>query len=188
MAEGNKFKAMNENCKKLENQLQSHHLEWQESMAESKERWLEQGTKIDQLVLQMETISSQFQQFIASQPVRKDIGTSSRGIFTTPGTDKETGMPVSAERIAPGHRNQFRGEQMMGQELHKMGYNIPLPRVEMPTFRGENPRGWLRKCRKYFKLNTIPAHQWVEVVSYYLEGKADVWFEGLVRENESWMD
>ena len=77
---------------------------------------------------------------------------------------------------------------MMGQELHKMGYNIPLPRVEMPTFRGENPRGWLRKCRKYFKLNTIPAHQWVEVVSYYLEGKADVWFEGLVRENESWMD
>ena len=69
-----------------------------------------------------------------------------------------------------------------------MGYNIPLPRVELPTFRGENPRGWLRKCRKYFKMNTIPAHQWVEVVSYYLEGKADIWFEGLIRENESWMD
>ena len=28
----------------------------------------------------------------------------------------------------------------------------------------------------------------MEVVSYYLEGKADVWFEGLVRKNESWMD
>jgi hypothetical protein len=39
---------------------------WQESMAESKEHWLEQGTKIDQLVLQMKTISTQFQQFIAS--------------------------------------------------------------------------------------------------------------------------
>jgi hypothetical protein len=77
---------------------------------------------------------------------------------------------------------------MMGQEIHKKGYNIPLLRVEMPTFRGENPRGWLRKCRKYFKLNTIPTHQWVEVVSYYLEGKANVWFEGLVRKNESWMD
>jgi hypothetical protein len=114
MAEGNKFKAMNENCKKLENQLQNHHLERQEFMVESKERWLEQGTKIDQLVLQMETISLQFQQFIASQPARKDIGTSSRGILTTPSTDKETGMLVSAEKIAPGHRNQFRGEQMMG--------------------------------------------------------------------------
>jgi len=114
MAKGNKFKVVNENCKKLENQLQSHHLEWQESMAESKKRWLEQGTKIDQLVLQMETISSQFQQFIASQPARKDNGTSSIGILTTPGTDKETGLPVSAEKITPGHRNQFRGEQMMG--------------------------------------------------------------------------
>jgi hypothetical protein len=85
MAEGNKFKAVNENCKKLENQLQNHHLEWQESMAESKERWLQQGTKIDQLVLQMETISSQFQQLIASQPARKDIGTSSRGFISARG-------------------------------------------------------------------------------------------------------
>ncbi|KAG6788567.1 hypothetical protein POTOM_004638 [Populus tomentosa] len=76
-------------------------------MAESKERWMEQGTKIDQLALQMETISTQFQQFIASQPARRDIGTSSRGILT-PGTEKETKMPVSAERIALGHRNQFR--------------------------------------------------------------------------------
>ncbi|XP_073260705.1 uncharacterized protein [Populus alba] len=141
MTESNKFKTVNENCKKLESQLQSHHLEWQESMAESKECWMEQGTMIDQLALQMETISTQFQQFIASQPARRDIGTNSKGILTTPGTKKETRMPVSVERIAPGHRNQFRGDQMMGQELHKIGYNIPLPRVEMPTFRGENPRG-----------------------------------------------
>jgi hypothetical protein len=188
MADGNKLKVVNENCKKLENQLQSHHLEWQESMAESKERWVEQGTKIDQLVLQMKTISTQFQQFITSQPARKEIGTSSRGILATPGADKETRMSISIERIAPGHMHHFRGDQMMGQKPHKMGYNIPLPRVDMPTFRGENPHGWLRKCRKYFKINMIPAHQWVEMVSYYLEGKADVWFEGLVWENDSWID
>ena len=106
----------------------------------------------------METMSTQFQQFIAGQSMRKDIGTSSRGILTTPGMEKETRIPVSTERIPPGHRSQFRGEQMNGQELHKIGYNIPLPRIELPAFRGENPRGWLRKCRKYFKLNTIPTH------------------------------
>ncbi|XP_073267365.1 uncharacterized protein [Populus alba] len=92
-------------------------------------------------------------------------------------------MPISVERIASGHRNQFRGEKMMGQELHKMGYNIPLPRVELPTFKGENPRGWLQKCRKYFKLNIIPANQWVEVVSYYLEGKTDVCFISGLKED-----
>ena len=119
-------------------------------------------------------MSSQFQQFIASQSAKMDVGTNSKGILATPGTDKESGMPVAAEKNAPGHRNQFRSEQMMGQELPRVGYNIPLPRVELPTFRGENPRGWLRKCRKYFKMNTIPAHQRVEVVSYYLEGKAEI--------------
>ncbi|XP_073268339.1 uncharacterized protein [Populus alba] len=133
MAESNKFKTVNENCKKLETQLQNHHLEWQESMAESKERWLEQGTRIDQLVLQMEIMSSQFQQFIASQPARKDIGTSSRGILATPGTDKETGMPVSAEKNAPGYRNQFRSEQMMGQELHREESNNALSRRSRPV-------------------------------------------------------
>jgi hypothetical protein len=29
-----------------------------------------------------------------------------------------------------------------------MGYNIPLPRVELPTFRGENPCGWLWKGKE----------------------------------------
>jgi hypothetical protein len=34
-------------AKKLENQLQIHHLKWQESMADNKERWLEQGTRLN---------------------------------------------------------------------------------------------------------------------------------------------
>jgi hypothetical protein len=55
MMEGNQLKAVDEHCKKLENQLQNHHQEWQESMTESKECWLEHGTKIDQLVLQMKS-------------------------------------------------------------------------------------------------------------------------------------
>jgi DNA anti-recombination protein RmuC len=75
----NKFKVVDEHCKKLENQLQNHHLEWQESMAESKERWLEQGTKIEQLVMQMELLSTQFQHFLASQITRKETGLSNNG-------------------------------------------------------------------------------------------------------------
>ena len=61
-------------AKKLENQLQIHHLKWQESMADNKERWLEQGTKIEQLVMQMELLSTQFQHFLASQITRKETG------------------------------------------------------------------------------------------------------------------
>jgi len=84
----------------------------------------------------MESISSQFQHFITSQTARKEIGTSSRGILATPESDKDTEMPASTERIASRHKNQFKSDQMMGQELYKIGYNIPLPRVELPTFKG----------------------------------------------------
>ena len=34
----------------------------------------------------------------------------------------------------------------------------------------------------------MPTPYWVKVVSYYLEGKVDVWFEGLVRGNDSLID
>ena len=69
MVDGNKFKIVDEHCKRLDNQLQTYHLEWQESMAENKE----QGAKIEQLVIQMELLSSQFQQFVAAQTARTEM-------------------------------------------------------------------------------------------------------------------
>lgn len=81
MVDGNKFKVVDEHCKRLNNRLQNHHLEWQESMVESKERWLEQSTKIKQLLMQMELLSSQFQHFLASQTAKTETGGHSRGIL-----------------------------------------------------------------------------------------------------------
>jgi hypothetical protein len=52
--------------------------------------------------------------------------------------------------------------------------------VEVSTIHGDNPRRWIRKYRKFFKLHFTPVHQWVEIASLYLEGKAEVWFEGFL--------
>jgi hypothetical protein len=161
VVDGNKFKIVDEHYKRLDNQLQTYHLEWQESMAENKE----QGAKIEQLVIQMELLSSQFQQFVVAQTARTETtGGHSRGILATPGMDRNVEVNASTEKITPGLRTQSRGEQMTGQEFHKSGFHIPLPRMELSTFRGEDPRGWLRKCKKYFRIHSILAHQWVEVV------------------------
>jgi hypothetical protein len=40
---------------------------------------------------------------------------------------------------------------------YKTGYNIALLMVDLRIFVGDNPRCWLRKCMKYFKLTFIPA-------------------------------
>jgi hypothetical protein len=30
---------------------------------------------------------------------------------------------------------------------------------ELKIFHGENPKSWLRRCRKFFKMSYIPVHQ-----------------------------
>jgi len=57
-------------------------------------------------------------------------------------------------------------------------HNAARPRMDLTTFRGDNLRGWLRRCKKIFRLNSTPFQQWVELASLYLEGKAEIWFEG----------
>jgi hypothetical protein len=76
-------------------------------MAENKE----QGAKIEQLVIQMELLSLQFQHFVATQTARTETtGGHSRGILVTPGMDMNMEMNASTEKITPGPRTQSRGE------------------------------------------------------------------------------
>ena len=37
------------------------------------------------------------------------------------------------------------------------------PKVEFPSFDGNNPRGWIKKCTRYFTLCKIPDDQRVDV-------------------------
>jgi hypothetical protein len=80
--------------------------------------------------------------------------------------------------MLPRGRGHIQGDQTSSQEHQRVVYNPSLPRMDLTSFWGENPKGWLRKCRKFFKLNSTPSQQWVELASLYLEGKALIRFEG----------
>ncbi|KAL4296511.1 hypothetical protein GQ457_12G010960 [Hibiscus cannabinus] len=47
-------------------------------------------------------------------------------------------------------------------------------------FDGTNPRGWVKKCEKYFTLLGIPEKQNMDLASLHLEGKAETWFDGYI--------
>ena len=55
------------------------------------------------------------------------------------------------------------------------------PKVELPFFEGYRPQEWIRKCEKYFLVHQIPELQKVEIVEMYLEGMAEIWFQGIKR-------
>ncbi|XP_026443847.1 uncharacterized protein LOC113344001 [Papaver somniferum] len=51
-----------------------------------------------------------------------------------------------------------------------------IPKLDFPRFDGYNPRGWIQKSERYFKLSDIEEHRKVDIAAIYLEVKAEKWF------------
>ena len=175
MVENHKQRNVEEHCKKLEERVQILQQEFQESLADQQTKWQEQfgeqNKRTDQISAQIEALSIQFQTFLANQITGKDLGSTSKGILQTPAKGSLEGMLLRGKGPA-------KGDQTYGQEQQRMVHNVVLPRMDLTTFWGDNPRGWLRRCKKFFKLNTTPFQRWVELASLYLEGKEEIWFKG----------
>ena len=64
------------------------------------------------------------------------------------------------------------------------------PKIEFPHFDGTNPRGWVKKCSRYFALCKTPEQQKVDLASLYMSGKAESWYNGYIlgRQNILWED
>ena len=50
--------------------------------------------------------------------------------------------------------------------------------MNFPTFKGENPSGWVYKCERFVKYNGLEEFDMVGLATIHLEGKALVWFQG----------
>ncbi|XP_071900910.1 uncharacterized protein [Coffea arabica] len=51
-----------------------------------------------------------------------------------------------------------------------------VPKMELPNFTGDNPREWIRKANKYFKINGVEENMKTEIAELYLRDRADTWF------------
>ncbi|XP_074304368.1 uncharacterized protein LOC141639077 [Silene latifolia] len=64
------------------------------------------------------------------------------------------------------------------------------PKLEFPSFDGNNSRVWMKKCLKYFNLCKIPDDQRVDLASMYMIGRAESWFNSyiIIRPHVEWDD
>ena len=66
--------------------------------------------------------------------------------------------------------------------INQGGNNVQFnPKIEFPVFEGIDPRGWIKKCTRYFGLCRIHEHQKVDLASLYLRGAAETWFVSYIR-------
>ncbi|CAL1382814.1 unnamed protein product [Linum trigynum] len=85
----------------------------------------------------------------------------------------------SPRRSSPsGSQSHFPDPPPFLSQHHRPSLLDHYPRLEFSYFSGTDPHVWVSKCAKLFNLYSIPEDQKVELVSYYLEGRAHTWFEG----------
>jgi hypothetical protein len=67
------------------------------------------------------------------------------------------------------------------QRDHKANFNlsIPRPKIDFPSFNGDEPFNWLRQCEKYFSLATVPIESWVPLTTLHCSGVAQTWWRSL---------
>jgi hypothetical protein len=49
------------------------------------------------------------------------------------------------------------------------------PKIDFPSFNGDNPLGWIRQVNKYFELSQVPDECKTDLAQTYIVGRADNW-------------
>jgi hypothetical protein len=139
-------------------------------------------------VSQFEEVQNMFAQLLNQLPMKKAVPDGSDFTNLPDPKNKEK----SRARLADNSKGR-RQEQAWEEEEYSQSYDrrpngggfhrnrnppefLHKPRVEIPIFTGDNPRGWVRKCESYFKVCVVPAWQQVEIAVLYLSGEAEEWY------------
>lgn len=63
-------------------------------------------------------------------------------------------------------------------------------KVEFSSFDGKDPKGWIKKCTRYFGLCRINEHQKMDLAALHFKGPAEIWSVGYIigRRNVTWDD
>ncbi|XP_020097231.1 uncharacterized protein LOC109716293 [Ananas comosus] len=186
MAEGTRLKVLDEHVHALEQQLQELTVENEKKFDNLSSRMeairTEGQSHYDALYRESANTTRKLEQIIellmnapqsaATKGASSSLSHEERGILPTPPTfhtkeDNHTNFTQS-----------------------RSGFQFSLPKLEFPTFVGENPRSWVRRCERYFDIYGIKENQKIELVALHLEAKADTWFQGYLAEKEviSWAE
>lgn len=108
--------------------------------------------------------------------------------FTTPNPTHPVTMSTQNHWIPPPHSSAtpWQIQNNNHNKGHITNSNFRTPKIDFPKFGGNDPRGWLNKCDKFFQLNnTHDLRARVLCAALYMEGEADIWFRTIEREKPS---
>jgi hypothetical protein len=62
---------------------------------------------------------------------------------------------------------------------NQFNLSIARPKLDFPSFNGDEQFNWLRQCEKYFALASVPMDTWVSLATLHCHGTAQTWWRSL---------
>ncbi|KAL8099330.1 hypothetical protein AgCh_031837 [Apium graveolens] len=101
--------------------------------------------------------------------------------------DEEGGSGVGSGRFVDvgigsgrgGANGSGRGLEIGGNssQIHTGGPNWRFKKLDLPTFEGVNPDGWILRAERYFKFYRLTEEEQVEAAVVSLDGAALLWYQ-----------
>lgn len=104
---------------------------------------------------------------------------------TMASTNPSYHIPVSQPTIPPFYHpaTQWNPSDQGFHRTINTNPTIKTPKFDFPRFNGQDPRGWLTKCEKYFQLIPTPdLRARVFCAALHMEGDADIWYRTIEEE------
>jgi len=98
--------------------------------------------------------------------------------------DPTTSLPHRARIYAEHSGSRVSNSSGLGSLTGK------LPKLNFPSFSGENPKLWLSRCETYFDMYHVESSAWIPVAAMFLTDSAARWFQSveLSLKSASWSD
>lgn len=105
------------------------------------------------------------------------------------GRDGEIWVDRSPILQTPNSKNSGSEDGTNGREKMMRPNFLHPPKIEIPSFSGEDPRSWMKKCNKFFTMHQVNDYVKMDIIEMYLEGKVDTWYQGFKKMNDkvSWV-
>nr|CAD1837233.1 unnamed protein product [Ananas comosus var. bracteatus] len=138
------------------------------------EKWRQEDAKRHQQLIEMLTALMPSSQSVNTplviregRQVVQDNSTSSNFVIQQNDMESKILAPIERERLTPTSIRPARNQPPQQY--------IPYLKLQIPTFNGTDPKGWLRNCEQYFDRYQIPEQQWIGVASWHIGDDARFW-------------
>jgi hypothetical protein len=117
-----------------------------------------------------------------SQLIQRERPTPPQSVNNSSGLSKEEDVDSFQNEFATGSGPSHRRHR--GSHRHHRPHNdrnsMPhhaIPKMQFPFFDGTQPKIWLDKCTRYFKIYNMEKKLWVEAASLHLQENAAKWWQ-----------